>query len=105
MAASKGLTVNYAMEAWMALRKSEADLYQQYSLVQLYPSEDIWRSLETLLVVISCDNRGGMGSTNGIWWVEARDASKYSAMPGIDPTIKNYAPTVPVVPRLRNFDL
>ena len=73
--------------------------------VQLYPSEDIWRSLETLLVVISCDNRGGMGSTNGIWWVEARDAAKYSAMPGIDPTIKNYAPTVPVVPRLRNFDL
>lgn len=46
-----------------------------------------------------------MGSTNGIWWVEARDAAKYSAMPGIDPTIKNYAPTVPVVPRLRNFDL
>lgn len=43
------------------------------------------------MVVISCDNRGGMGSTNGIWWVEARDAPKYSAMPGIAPTIKNYA--------------
>lgn len=37
MAASKGLTVNYAMEAWMALRKSEADLYQQYSLRPALP--------------------------------------------------------------------